>query len=198
MNRRASAFVWAAGLALLVWLFAPSGQAIEAPGAGVDEFHALLVKVMQISRFEDREAKLVPAVENFFHLEAIARISLGASWRQLEPPRRTAFMQLLERRIVSTYAERFDSYSGQKFERLELVQASTGPVVKSRLIRANKEDVNLDYYFRDGKVFNLVADGVSDLSLRRAEYAGIIRKQGYDALVSHIEAGLAEVMAGEE
>ncbi|MYE87289.1 MAG: ABC transporter substrate-binding protein, partial [Gammaproteobacteria bacterium] len=78
------------------------------------------------------------------------------------------------------------------FVQVETVAASTGPVVKTVLNRTNDEPVNLDYYFRSGKAFNVVADGVSDLSLRRADYAGIIRAAGYDGLVADIEASIAE------
>ena len=42
-------------------------------------------------------------------------------------------------------------------------------------------------------VYNLVADGVSDLSLRRADYNSIIKEKGYDALLRHIEENIAEL-----
>ena len=60
-------------------------------------------------------------------------------------------------------------------------------MVKTQLVRANGERVNLDYYFNAGSVFNVVADGVSDLSLRRADYNSIIKQEGYDALIRDIE-----------
>ena len=66
-------------------------------------------------------------------------------------------------------------------------------MVKTLLNRASGEPVNLDYYFRGARVFNVVADGVSDLSLRRADYAGIIREEGIEGLVIHIEASIAEM-----
>ena len=166
-----------------------------APAAKVDAFHALLLEAAQTEGFAAREGKLKPAVPDFFALRSIARISLGGSWRTLGASQRTAFIALLERLIAATYAGRFNSYSGQHFERVEEVQAGTGPVIKTRLVRSNGERVNLDYYFRGDKVFNVVADGVSDLSLRRADYASVIRKQGYDALLEHIEDSIAEVTA---
>lgn len=179
----------------LTFLLAAGADPQATPDAKVDAFHALLLEVMQTESFSARDAKLRPAVPEFFDLPSIARISLGGSWRKLADAQRTAFIGLMERLIVATYAGRFDSYGGQRFERMEEVQAGTGPVIKTQLVRSNGERVNLDYYFRGDKVFNVVADGVSDLSVRRADYGSVIRKEGYDALLAHIEDSIAEVIA---
>ena len=183
-------------------LSAPSASAEtafdEAAAASVDRFHALLIEAMQTDGFDRRAALLWPAVADFFDLGAVARISVGPAWRELAEDRRSAFVQLMQTLIAATYADRFDGYSGQSFTQVETVAASTGPVVKTQLNRTTGQPVNLDYYFRRGKVFNVVADGVSDLSLRRADYAGIVRKQGFDALVAHIEANIAELGVAEQ
>ena len=173
-----------------VWAEAATG---EAAAASVERFHGLLIEAMQTGGFDQRAALLRPAVAEFFDLGAVARISVGPSWRGLDEPRRAAFAALMHRLIAATYADRFDGYSGQSFAHVETLSASTGPVVKTVLNRASGEPVNLDYYFRGGKAFNVVADGVSDLSLRRADYAGIIREEGFDGLVAHIEANIAEL-----
>lgn len=187
----------ALGLSLAVQAALPA-PAASAPGAEakVDRFHAALIAAMQAGGFGERMALLEPAVAEFFDVATVARISVGASWRGLSEERRAAFVELLERLILATYADRFDSYSGQRFVRLEVATASTGTVVKSQIQRASGEPVNLDYYFRGERVFNVVADGVSDLSLRRADYASIIRGQGFDALVEHVQADIAELGAG--
>lgn len=187
----------ALGLSLTVQAALPTPAAAAAGAeAKVDRFHAALLASMQVGGFGERLALLEPAVAEFFAVATVARISVGASWRGLSEERRAAFVELLERLIVATYADRFDSYSGQRFVRVEVVTASTGTVVKSQLLRASGEPVNLDYYFRGERVFNVVADGVSDLSLRRADYASIIRSQGFDALVAHVKADIAELGAG--
>ncbi|MCZ0944954.1 MAG: ABC transporter substrate-binding protein [Gammaproteobacteria bacterium] len=171
---------------------APGWAAADDAAASVERFHAVLIEAMQTEGFGQRKTLLDPAVAEFFDLGTVARISLGPTWRSLAEERRAAFVALMQRLIIATYADRFDSYSGQSFVQVETVAASTGPVVKTVLNRTNDEPVNLDYYFRSGKAFNVVADGVSDLSLRRADYAGIIRESGFDGLVADIEASIAE------
>lgn len=171
--------------------------ASDEAAASVDAFHAVLLDAMQTQGFTERQALLDPAVAAFFDLGSVARISVGPTWRSLAEERRSAFVALMQRLITATYADRFDGYSGQSFVPVETVPASTGPVVKTRLNRTNDEPVNLDYYFRNGKAFNVVADGVSDLSLRRADYAGIIREAGFDGLVADIEASIRELGTGD-
>ena len=192
---RLAALALGFSLAVQAALPAPAAAA-EGAEAKVDRFHAALVAAMQAGGFGERLALLEPVVAEFFDVATVARISVGASWRGLSEERRAAFVELLERLILATYADRFDSYSGQRFVRLEVAAASTGTVVKSQLQRASGEPVNLDYYFRGERVFNVVADGVSDLSLRRADYASIIRSQGFDALIEHVQADIAELGAG--
>ncbi|MXX30269.1 MAG: hypothetical protein F4Z45_11430 [Gammaproteobacteria bacterium] len=188
---------WKALFGFLLWSFsylgtAPGWAAADDVAASVERFHAVLIEAMQTEGFGQRKTLLDPAVAEFFDLGTVARISLGPTWRSLAEERRAAFVALIQRLIIATYADRFDSYSGQSFVQGETVAASTGQVVKTVLNRTNDEPVNLDYYFRSGKAFNVVADGVSDLSLRRADYAGIIRAAGYDGLVADIEASIAE------
>ncbi len=187
----------------LVYSASAGGAAEEAAGAGavdaeavnakIDGFHALLMEVMQTARYSDRVDALDPAVPGFFDIGTVSRITLGRTWRELDDARKRKFRGLLETLIAATYADRFDSFDGQRFERLESIAARRGWVVKTQLVKANGERVNLDYYFNAGSVFNVVADGVSDLSLRRADYNSIIKQQGYDALIRDIKESIAEM-----
>jgi len=44
----------------------------------------------------------------------------------------------------------------------------------------------------DGRIFNVIADGVSDLSLRRADYNSIIKNEGYVQLTVYVRAKLTQ------
>ena len=182
-----------AGGALAADTVDPGAAAPQVANARVDGFHALLIEVMQTQRFAERAAALEPNVAGFFDIDTISRIVLGRTWRELDDARKLEFRELLEALIVATYADRFDSYDGQRFERLESLPARRGWVVKTQLVRANGERVNLDYYFNGDDVFNVVADGVSDLSLRRADYNSIIKQEGYDALIRHMRENIVEL-----
>ena len=173
-------------------------EAGEDPSHYVDEFHAVLLDVMQSgSEFEDRVDVLAPVVGQLFDLPTISRISLGRTWKTLGEAPQQEFSALLEQLIVATYADRFDSFSGQSFHTLSAKPARRGWVVKTELEKSDGDRVTLDYYFRDQKVFNVVAEGVSDLSLRRADYTSFIKTEGYDRLLAHIRENIANHMTAD-
>lgn len=167
----------------------------EAPRVLIEDFHAALIAGMQSTGgFEARLATVAPAVDAAFDVQSIARISLGKSWRAMDAAARADFVALMRELISTTYAGRFSSFDGQRFETEAAQEVRPGRwVVKTRLVRANGEVVTLDYYLRDGRVFNVVANGVSDLSLRRADYAAIVEQSGLEGLIADVRTSIAEL-----
>ena len=158
----------------------------------VERLHDTLIRVMQLQDQSAREAALEPVITEVFDVKNIARISVGRTWRTITQDQQHKLVTDLRTLIVATYADRFDSYNQQKFQTEEVLSVKTGPVIKTRLVRVDDEPVSLDYYLRSDGVFNVVADGVSDLSLRRADYNSIIKQQGFDALMQYIAEKIDE------
>ena len=158
----------------------------DAYQASVESFHQVLIDVMQISDQASREEALLASITTLFDITRIASISLGRTWRSMPDEQQEAFTALLSELIVATYADRFDRYNQQHFETHSVTPVKSGFVVQTYLHRPDGDAVTLDYFMRDGRVFNVVADGVSDLSLRRADYNSIVKTQGYEALVAHM------------
>lgn len=158
----------------------------------IDTFHAALLKVMQSGGdFNARSHALRPAVLDVFDFNTISRMSVGRTWRQLETQQQTEFQTLMQDLIVSTYADRFDSYNDQSFDIMEIREPRPNRwLVRARLNRKNNKPVNLDYYLREDGIFNVVADGVSDLALRRADYAAVLKTGGYDGLIANLRANI--------
>jgi phospholipid transport system substrate-binding protein len=175
----------------LAVLFAgPQAGATSTAAMRIDAFHERLIDVMQMPDFQARRGELAVVVPQVFDVATIARITLGTTWRTLDATQRDEFQRLLTDLIVATYADRFDRYDDQRFECDDGAPAGDGWVVQCRLLRKSGEPVNLDYYLRDAGVFDVVAGGVSDLSLRRAEYGSIVRDDGYEALLRAIRAAI--------
>jgi len=175
------------GMALLALCFPSAPAAGEDSAQGVTEqFHKVLLQAAGLEMIGEREALLGPAIADAFNVERIASVSLGRTWKGLSEAERTEFTELLAALIVATYADRFDQYTGQRFvtDRVEAVR--TGFVVYTTLERPGNSSVSLNYFLRDGGIFNVVADGVSDLSLRRADYNSIVKKEGYASLLAHL------------
>lgn len=172
-------------------------RSAETATANVAAFHATLAAVGKVTDHSAREAQLAPIIAEVFDLRRISAISLGRTWRTLSEAQQDAFVELLNVLVVATYADRFDSDTGQQFVTDKVLAVKSGFVVHTRLLRETADDVSLNYYARNGRVFNVVADGVSDLSLRRADYNSIIKNQGYPALLAHIEEKIDLARGGQ-
>ncbi len=180
----------------------PAVADTSAAVAVVEQFHGTLKAALRSDGFEARRALLAEPIAAAFDVATIARISVGAHWRELGDAQRNELVQTLTDLIVATYAARFDTDNGQEFETLDAQETRPGRIlVRTRLHLKERDDVTLDYMLRqsDGPptIYNVIADGVSDLSLRRAEYSAIIERDGFDALLAALRESAREFAEGE-
>ena len=133
-------------------------------GPAVSTLHQSLLTNMQASiDYQGRYQQLQPTINKIFDSSAIARVSLGATWRKLSSEEQQEFIEIVMNTIAATYADRFVDFNGQKFAVLSELENRPGRwVVKTVLTKSDGGTVNLDYYIKDGRIFNVIADGVSD------------------------------------
>jgi len=191
-------FSYFTALVFPLFISLPIAADEDANRATIEGFHKTLIAVMQSDAdFESRYATLLPAVSSAFDLDTVSRMSLGSPWRKLDDESRTEFRALMEQLIVSTYAERFDSYNDQHFEITLVSEPRPGRwLVRTLLHRKNDKPVSLDYYFKGVQVFNVVADGVSDLAVRRADYTAVVNEDGYAGLADSVREKIVGLRDG--
>jgi phospholipid transport system substrate-binding protein len=68
-------------------------------------------------------------------------------------------------------------------------QAPSGLMVRSQIVKANGEPVNVDYLMRQSGGSWLISDiyldgSISEVATRRSEFAAILRGQGVDGLIA--------------
>src|SRR5215472_12952851 len=91
------------------------------------------------------------ASRNSTRLFAAASTSLrwrGCRSAGLSDAQRQQMTESYGRYISAIYADRFDSYAGQKLEVTGEEAAPSGVTVRSRIIKANGEPVKVDYMMR--------------------------------------------------
>jgi phospholipid transport system substrate-binding protein len=191
---------------LLVFSAGAAGQAevaeaeATAARAAVERFYAELLKVMKRSgelAYEERYAQLDPVVQQIYDLPFMSAKTLGRHWRGLSEEDRERWVSTFTRLTVSTYAERFDDYSGQRFEVLNAQPSMYETVmVRTQILPPGEEPVELDYRLRgaDGswRIIDVFMNGtVSELALRRSEYSSVVKRDGFESLVSSLEEKIA-------
>jgi phospholipid transport system substrate-binding protein len=135
-----------------------------------------------------RFAQLEPVVRRTFDIASMARLSVGPTWATMSEGQRQQVTDGFGRYISAIYADRFDSYSGQKLQVTDEQSAATGVIVHSQIIKANGEPVEVDYLMRKNGDSWLIADvyldgAISEVATRRSEFAAILRNEGIDGLI---------------
>lgn len=168
----------------------------ETPEQVIHELQATLIQVMQKGAelgYQGRFDLLAPVVQRSHDLPAIIKAVLGTHWNKLTEEQHQAITEMFSKLSIATYAERFNQYDQERFEFIEKRALPKDQVlVRSQLMQADGKAVNFDYVMRQGsnqnwKIINILADGVSDLALKRAEYSAIIHRDGFSALLSQLE-----------
>jgi phospholipid transport system substrate-binding protein len=145
-----------------------------------------------------RLAQLEPEIRRSFDIPAMVRLSIGPSWASMTEAQR---QQAIETRHISAiYADRFDSYAGQKLRVTGEQFAAAGGIVHSQIIKANGEPAKIDYTMRqagDGwLISDIYLDGaISEVATYRSEFAAIIRTGGVDGLIAALNRK-ADILTG--
>lgn len=181
---------WLIGIVVLGSLsgWVRASDDVEVAQAQVTVFHEHLLTMVQRPDTSARATYIRPHVAALFDVPRIAAISLGRTWRELDEAAQAAFVDLQTELIAATYADRFGYDAAPRFSIESGEAMRAGIVVRARLDAPDGRRVTLDYLSRDGRVFNVVADGVSDLALRRSEYSEIVQRVGFDGLVADIRS----------
>jgi phospholipid transport system substrate-binding protein len=185
------AVVLAAGLGLSMLSY-PLHAAPASGGDTVQGLYDALLSTMKNGRIlgqSGRFTQLEPVIRRSFDIASMARLSVGPTWASLTEAQRQQMTESYGRYISAIYADRFDSYAGQKLEVTGEHPAPSGVMVRSEIIKANGEPVKVDYMMhRTGDswlISDIYLDGaISEVATRRSEFAAILKKDGIDGLIA--------------
>lgn len=170
------------------------GSAGTEARAVVEKFQAELIDVMKNGKklgYSGRYEKLKESVSNSHDLNKTARIVVGKEWEKLTSEQQDKLVDVFSRLSIASYAHNFKDYSGEKFV-FESEEETTrgGVVVHSILEVPDDKPVKFDYMLKEKGnkwlIINIIANGVSDLALKRSEYTTILRREGFDSLIAKI------------
>ena len=180
----------------------PDAATLREP---VERLYAALLDVMKRAGelgFEGRYQALEPVVASSYDVPFMAELILGRQWRELTPEQQKLWLETFARLTVSTYADRFDAWSGESFEVGAVETGTQGTwVVRTKLVRTDGEPVGLDYRMRlspnGWRIIDVFLNGtVSELALRRSEYSVLMKRDGFDALMAAVKEKIAAAEAG--
>ena len=161
-------------------------------GDTVQGLYDVLLSTMKNGRAlgqSGRFAQLEPVIRRSFDIASMAQLAVGAAWASLNETQRQQVIESLGRYISAIYADRFDSYAGQKLEVIGEHPAPSGAMVRSQIVKANGEAVKVNYMMRRSAngwvISDIYLDGaISEVATRRSEFAAILRNDGINGLIA--------------
>jgi phospholipid transport system substrate-binding protein len=183
-------------LAAMLAAAALPNSVLAGPATGGDTVQGLydaLLGTMKNGRTlgqSGRFTQIEPVIRRTFDIPSMTRLSVGVSyWAGLSEAQRQQLTESFGRYISAIYADRFDSYAGQKLQVTGEQPNPGGVMVKSQIIKANGEPVKVDYLMRRNGEGWLISDiyldgAISEVATRRSEFGAILRTDGVDGLIA--------------
>ncbi len=180
---------------------ASKSDAQQGPAQVVEGLHSVLIKAMKAGSqagFKGRYDLIQPVVEHDFDFHFIGDMVLGQDWSKLTPAEQKQFVQTLRHYTIANYASQFDSYGGEHFTDAKVSDYRQGiKLVHTQLVDSTGKHHDFVYMLHQtgGKwrVINVIADGVSDLSLKRSQYQSVFENQGFATLIQKIQGQIKKM-----
>ena len=185
-----------AAVTLVVAIALPARADDSPPRDVVEHLHAGLIDAMKAGKavaFQVRYQRLDPVIARAFNLPLMTRLSVGSGWTGLTDMQKAGLTEAFHRFSVATYASRFASYDGERFEAgSDTLATQNGTIVHGAIVDKEGERVPLDYLLRqydaEWRIIDVFLSGsISELAARRNEFSAVVQSQGPDGLIKLLD-----------
>ena len=189
---------------LVAWGYGVHAFAGEATRV-VTELQESIMTIMKEGRdlgYTGRYQTISPTVEKTHDLDNIARLVVGRHWKGFDASQKSTFVETFRNLSISMYAGRFKDYGGEQFKILSEtpLKRKNRKLVTSHFVKSDGETITFNYILHrvhdQWKIISISVNGVSDLALKRAEYGGILRKDGFPTLMKRLKTQIQKNARG--
>lgn len=183
-------------LALLCSLAVSPARAEGAASKVVSDFYATLSATMkqgELLGYQGRFQKLDTAVRAAYNLPLMTKVAVGSGWAAASAPDQAAAVEAFSNFTTANYARNFAKDEGVQFAVNGEEPSSQGIIVKTSLKPKDGAPIPLNYLMRPDdkgqmRITDVYLNGtISELAGRRAEFSGIVRKDGMPALTESLK-----------
>jgi phospholipid transport system substrate-binding protein len=192
------------GKAFVAWLVVASAVAAPVTGPGEVVQSAVSRVVVAVQRTgtgahasqaqnqvrQQRRLELRRVAAALFDFEEISRRALSRHWAARTSEEQAEFTRLFTELLERTYVGRIESYSGESIVYLGEAVDGSFATVRSKVVTRRRTETPFDYrlHLRDGRwrVYDILIDHVSFVATYRSEFARIIQRESYAALVERL------------
>lgn len=198
--RRLSIALVAVVMAALVPISTRAGP--ETAEQAVEHYQNAPLSVMKNAQkpgFKGRFETLKPVVTESFDLAFMARVTNGRYWDPVSEHEQEHFVKAFSNFSVATFANRFDGYSGERFETVKVRGTSPKDIlVFTQIVKPRGDKTGVNYLLRAKedrpRIIDVFLGGsISEVAMRRSEFTSVIRRAGIDDLITAIQRKTREL-----
>lgn len=176
----------------------------EKPSDVIKKLNGTLLECMKKGTelgYQGRYKLLEPVVKDSFALPFLAAQSVGGYWKTMSPAQKELYLKTYVDWTIATYAGRFNSYSGERFNVASEGQPVRSAIgVTSYIVKSNGEKVEFLYLMRQiedrWRIVDIRMSGVSQLALTRSQFTSVLKSKGFDGLISLLKTRTKEFSEG--
>jgi len=136
------------------------------------------------------EQQLMPHIDHVYAALSV----LGTQAKDIPRDKLDLFFEQFRLYLLTTYSNSLSSYTNQivEFEPSRATENKKTVSVKALIKEAGRPDINITFQVRRNKenqwkAFDLVAEGISMVQSKRAEFAPMIRQKGIDSVIDFMQ-----------
>lgn len=162
---------------------APSLAAEATPAARLASYNDAVVAIMKARQpLAARVTRFETLVKAYYDMPGLTALVVGPKWASASPEDKAAAIAALTRHSAVSLAKNFADYDGERFTTdPNALPRGNSSIVKVTIAGKSVSAV-LQYRLRqvggEWRIFDVIADGISQTALQRAELAGTIAADG--------------------
>ncbi|HWO41621.1 MAG TPA: ABC transporter substrate-binding protein [Candidatus Eisenbacteria bacterium] len=170
-----------------------AGEPTEQIRSAIDQG----IEILRQAKLDDKRQRsetinrLREIVFPLFDFNEMAKRSLGAHWRRLNPQQQKQFVSAFTELLETTYADKIDLYEGQTVAYINESVDKDYAQVATRVIGKNSQAYSVDYKLHrvDGKwkIYDVSAEQISLVNNYRSQFHRVIVNHSFDELLKRIQ-----------
>ncbi|MDR2777841.1 MAG: ABC transporter substrate-binding protein [Rickettsiales bacterium] len=190
-NRSIALFLWSA-LAIATMGGVLLMASVEAPKNFLRGFFTGLADVDRIRDPKLKESEFVAIVSKNVDLDWVANFILGRHSKNITNVQRKQFIELYSRYLASSYKSTLSIYGNNNYKFLAVEKQKENVFMVSTTVLFNERIVKNSFRVveKDGKyhITDLVVEGISFISAKRADLNSMITSKGFDGFLRELKS----------
>ncbi len=178
--------------------FAP---VVSAESSAVDSVRTTVEAILGLLKNDNldkaaRRSAMEKEIGKRFDFRAMSQRTLATNWKKATDAEKQEFTDLFKQLIQNSYVAKLEAYTNETVS-YPADKAEGKKALVETLIKTASADIPVNYkLYRKGNdwlVYDVIIEGVSLISNYRSSYQTIVKKEGFDGLMSKMKEKIKEL-----